>query len=133
MGVFGKEGLIYLAIEPEYVTQTMRELFEDIEQLLQSELSIEEVFYYASFIHLKFAHIHPFADGNGRCGRLLEKWFLSEKLGFDFWKLPSEEYYKEHRNTYYANINLGVNYYELDYVKSIPFLLMLPESLKKDR
>lgn len=133
MGVFGKGGLIYLAIEPEYVTQTMRELFEDIEQLIQSELSVEEVFYYASFIHLKFVHIHPFADGNGRCARLLEKWFLSEKLGHDFWKLPAEEYYKEHRNVYYANINLGVNYYELDYTKCIPFLLMLSESLKKDK
>ncbi len=133
VGVFGKGGLIYLAIEPEYVTQTMRELFEDIEQLIQSELSVEEVFYYASFIHLKFVHIHPFADGNGRCARLLEKWFLSEKLGHDFWKLPAEEYYKEHRNVYYANINLGVNYYELDYTKCIPFLLMLSESLKKDK
>lgn len=131
VGVFGKVGLIYLAIEPEYVKQAMRELFEDIEHLLHAELRVEEVFYYASFIHLKFVHIHPFADGNGRCARLLEKWFLAQKLGPDFWKLPSEEYYKEHRNAYYANINLGVNYYEIDYTKSILFLLMLPECLEK--
>lgn len=110
----------------------MRELFEDIERLLEAQLGVEEVFYYASFIHLKFVHIHPFADGNGRCARLLEKWFLSEKLGSDFWKLSSESYYKEHRHTYYGNINLGVNYYELDYAKCIPFLLMLPECVKRD-
>jgi Fic family protein len=40
----------------------MKELFEDIEDLLQKKLTNEEVFYFASLIHLKFVHIHPFAD-----------------------------------------------------------------------
>ena len=114
-----------MAIEAEYVQEKMKELFDDIAFLLDTKLEEQEVFYYASFIHLVFVHIHPFADGNGRCARLLEKWFLSEKLGHNFWKLRSEEYYKENRETYYENINLGVNYYELNYDHSLAFLLLL--------
>ncbi len=129
VGVFGKTGLIYLAIEAEHVEEKMWELFADIIALLESDISSEEVFYYASLVHLVFIHIHPFADGNGRSARLLEKWFLATKLGKDFWKLSSEHFYKEHRDTYYQNINLWVNYYELDYEKSLPFLFMLPGSL----
>lgn len=129
VGVFGKEWLVYLAIEAEFVEEKMKELFADIYELLESKLSEIEVFYYASLIHLRFVHIHPFTDGNGRSARLLEKWFLTSKLGKDFWKLSSEQYYKEHRSEYYKNINLWVNYYELDYGKSLPFLLMLPASI----
>ncbi|MCX6221368.1 MAG: Fic family protein [Bacteroidia bacterium] len=130
VGVFGQSGLVYLAIEPELVKVTMGDFFVDLGVLLKKDLSKPEAFYFASLIHLKFAHIHPFRDGNGRAARLLEKWFLAEKLGKDFWKLSSEKYYREHQTDYYKNINLGVNYYELNYDKCIPFLLMLPESLE---
>lgn len=127
--VFWSTWLIYLAIEAEYVWQKMKDLFDDIHNLLSQNISQEEVFYYASLAHLVFVHIHPFADGNGRTARLLEKWFLSSKLWIDFWKLPLEAIYKEKRNLYYKNINLWVNYYELDYKKSLPFILMSIHSL----
>lgn len=58
----------------------MHELFDDIRMLLDMELTEKEVFYYASLIHLMFVHIHPFADGNGRSARLLEKWFITSSL-----------------------------------------------------
>ncbi|WP_394370742.1 Fic family protein [Pedobacter endophyticus] len=80
-------------------------------------------------IHLRFAHIHPFRDGNGRAARLLEKWFLAQKLGIELWKIPSEKYYKEHQPEYYKNINLGVNFYELNYDNCLPIITMLPNSL----
>jgi Fic family protein len=121
--------LVYLAIEPEFVSETMNELFSGIEELIFTELTIEEVFYFASLIHLKFVHIHPFRDGNGRVARILEKWFITSKLGDDFWKLSSEKYYKEHQSEYYKNLNLGVNYYELKYDKCLPFLVMLPNCM----
>ncbi len=130
VGVFGQSGLVYLAIEPELVKEAMTEFFTDLDVLLKRNLSIPEVFYFASLVHLKFVHIHPFRDGNGRAARLIEKWFLSEKLGNDFWKLSSEKYYKEHQSEYYSNINLCVNYYTLNYDKCIPFLLMLPKSME---
>ena len=130
VGVFGQSGLVYLAIEPEFVQDTMHDFFVDLGALLKQELSKPEAFYFASLIHLKFVHIHPFRDGNGRAARLLEKWFLTEKIGKDFWKLSSEKYYREHQTDYYNNIDLGVNYYELNYDKCIPFLMMLPRSLE---
>jgi Fic family protein len=131
VGVFGQSGLLYLAIEPEFVASTMKDFFIVIDSLLQQNVSDLQSFYFASFIHLKFAHIHPFNDGNGRAARLLEKWFLTQKLGNQFWKLSSEKYYKEHLSEYYNTINLGVNYYELQYDKCLPFLIMLPKALEK--
>jgi Fic family protein len=108
----------------------MKLFFEDIYKLKSQKLTEAEVFYFASLIHLKFAHIHPFMDGNGRVARLIEKWFITEKLAYKFWKLPSEQYYKEHQQEYYNALNLGVNYYELNYDKCIDFLKLLPNALK---
>lgn len=130
VGVFGKSGLAYMALEPEFINQETKLFFQDLEQLISSELSETEVYYFASLVHLRFAHIHPFRDGNGRAARLIEKWFVAEKLGYDFWKMPSEEYYKENQSRYYETINLGVNSYELNYDKCISFLEMLPNCLK---
>lgn len=130
VGVFGKTGLAYMAVEPEFVEKEMKLFFQDVNELISSELDETEVFYFASLIHLRFAHIHPFSDGNGRAARLIEKWFVAEKLGQDFWKIPSEEYYKNNQAKYYETINLGVNLYELNYDKCIGFLEMLPNCLK---
>ena len=93
-------------------------------------MNITDVFYHASLIHLKFVQIHPFWDGNGRASRLLEKWFLAEKLGKDAWKIESEYFYKKNISAYYKNINLGMDYYSLKYENCIAFLKMLAESLQ---
>jgi Fic family protein len=130
VGVFGKSGLAYMAVEPEFVEREMNLLFKDVDELISNDLNEMEVFYFASLIHLRFAHIHPFRDGNGRAARLMEKWFLTEILGRKFWKISSEEYYKKNQARYYETINLGVNFYELDYNKCVGFLEMLPNCLK---
>ncbi|SHJ50011.1 Fic/DOC family protein [Tangfeifania diversioriginum] len=130
VGVFGKSGLAYMAIESEFVEKEMKMFFQDINELISTDLNETEVFYFASLIHLRLAHIHPFRDGNGRAARLIEKWFVAEKLGRDFWKMPSEEYYRKNQAKYYETINLGVNFYELNYDECIGFLKMLPNCLK---
>jgi Fic family protein len=130
MGIFGEEGLIYVAVEPEKVKTEMKKLFTEINFALNKKrLSKEKIFYLAALIHLRLAQIHPFADGNGRIARLVEKWFLSMFIGDDAWLIKSEKYYKENRNYYYKHINLGVNYYEVNMAKCIPFLGMLVKSV----
>lgn len=108
-------------------------LWKDIATLKKEKLTHQEVFYFASFIHIVFVNIHPFEDGNGRAGRLLEKWFIAEMLGSKAWFLQSELNYYKHVNDYYKNLNrLGMFYEQLNYNKALPFLQMLPNSLKQD-
>ena len=66
----------YVACEPHKVKEEWDKLFHDVKLLLKAELTIEEIFYYAAFIHLIFLKIHPLQDGNGRTARLIKKWFL---------------------------------------------------------
>lgn len=107
------------------------QLWKDIESLLKSKLTTAEAFFFAAHIHLAFVKIHPFEDGNGRAGRLLEKWFLAEKLGQKAWYLQSELYYYRNVTKYYANLTrLGLFYPDQDYSKALPFLLMLAKSLE---
>lgn len=120
---------VYLAVEPEHVEQELSRLFDDINSLLSRQLTIQEAFYYASMTHLWLAMIHPFLDGNGRCARLVEKWFLARCLGPAAWALQSERYYWDHRPEYYDNIALGFNYYALHWERCLPFLRMLPKSV----
>lgn len=125
----GKEGIVYVAIDVIELKKEVDKLFADISFLLNQKLTLKEVFYYASLIHLVFEKIHPFNDGNGRAGRLLEKWFLSNFIEEKAWMIESEKYYFEHRQSYYKNLSIGFDYYSCDYNKSLPFLLMLPNSL----
>ena len=120
----------YVATVPGEVNDEMDKFYEDIAYLLNKELSFSEVFCFASFIHLVFVKIHPWNDGNGRSARLLEKWFLAEKLGEKACFLQSEKCYYQNHKLYYSNLgSLGLEYEVLDYSKALPFLQMLPRSL----
>ncbi len=120
----------YVAASPFEVDSEMKKLFHDVEVLLTAELTMEEVFFFASMIHLVFVNIHPWNDGNGRSARLIEKWYLGEKLGEQAWFVQSEKYYYQQHQTYYKNIRLlGLEYPDLDYKQALPFLLMLPNAV----
>lgn len=122
----------YVAALPAEVPGEMEKYYHDIAILLRENLSVSEVFFFAAMLHLVFVKIHPWNDGNGRSARLIEKWFLAQKLGEKAWFLQSEKNYYQHHQTYYHNIRrLGLEYTDLDYSRALPFLLMLPESLEK--
>lgn len=120
----------YEAAPGNEVAQLFETFWTEIEELKQKELTVQEVFFFASLIHLVFVNIHPFEDGNGRAARLIEKWFISEKLGSKAWFIQSELNYYNNVDDYYKNLNkLGGVYEQLDYTKALPFLLMLPKSI----
>lgn len=58
----------------EDVPDEMQELLEDLKTLPEEP---EKVLTAAAFFHAKFENIHPFADGNGRTGRLAMNYLLA--------------------------------------------------------
>jgi len=66
--VTGKEEI---GTAPEDVPEELRELLSELEKVPnQNALTA------AAYFHAKFENIHPFADGNGRTGRLAMNYFL---------------------------------------------------------
>lgn len=115
----------YVAASPEILKSELDKLFYDIGILHLTDLDPFEVFYYASLLHLVFVKIHPFQDGNGRTARLIEKWFLIEKIGAKATSVQLEKNYYKKLRDYYSNIRkIGLEYDDLDYSKCLDFLLM---------
>ncbi len=121
---------IYTGASKKIVYNEVNKLFNDISKLKRMQLNTNELFYFASMIHLLISKIHPFADGNGRIARLCEKWFIADKFNNRAWYIMSEKLYKQRIKSYYKNLNIGHDYKNTDFSKSIPFLKMLPMALK---
>ncbi len=64
-------GLHEVGAPPDDVAAEMNELLDDIRNVENRDALTA-----AAFFHAKFENIHPFADGNGRAGRLLMNYFL---------------------------------------------------------
>ena len=120
----------YEAAQASIVKKEFESFWTELDEVLKEKLRLNEIFYFASLIHLVFGKIHPFNDGNGRTARLLEKWFMAEKLGEKSWYIGSEFYYYNNLKEYYSNLEkVGIFYERLEYEKALPFLLMLPKAI----
>lgn len=62
----------------EEVGAAVEDVFEEMSELLSelSDISDDKALTAAAYFHAKFENIHPFADGNGRTGRLLMNYLL---------------------------------------------------------
>jgi Fic family protein len=88
----------HLPPPPEAISGLMTELLEWWNQKSETWSPIIT----SALIHFQFEDIHPFADGNGRTGRMLAIWELYRR-GFDTHHIFSvDEFYWEDRPRYYA-------------------------------
>ena len=64
-------GIEEVGAPPEDVHEEMCELLDELQEIPENN-----VLKAAAYFHVKFENIHPFADGNGRVGRLAMNYFL---------------------------------------------------------
>lgn len=94
VGVFDGDVLIHMAPPAEFVPQHVNNLFEwysasELHPLIKSAV-----------FHYEFEFIHPFADGNGRMGRMWHSLLLGKWKELFFW-LPIEELIQSRQKEYY--------------------------------
>jgi predicted transcriptional regulator len=98
VGVFSGREVIHMAPPAERVPSLVEDLFFWLKNAKDHLLIRSCVFHY------EFEFIHPFADGNGRIGRLWQSLILS-KLHPVFQHLPVETMVHDNQQDYYQAIN----------------------------
>lgn len=81
----------------------LREKLSNLEQFLHGKDDIDPIIRMAA-AHYQFEAIHPFTDGNGRTGRILNTLFLIDKKLLDLPILYLSRYINEHRSEYYDRL-----------------------------
>lgn len=99
VGVVDSKGtVLHFGTLPQYVPSLMEELVQ------WTESSPFPLLIKSCVFHYEFEVIHPFADGNGRMGRLWHTLLLSKWNPLFAW-LPIESIIHDHQPEYYAAIN----------------------------
>lgn len=75
----------------------------DLERFLHTDLSLPGLVQ-VGLAHAQFETIHPFLDGNGRVGRLLITFLLTERGKLARPLLYLSHYFKRHRTEYYERL-----------------------------
>lgn len=103
VGVADSEGnILHFGTLPQYVPKLIQELLEWTEK---SEIHL---LIKSCVFHYEFELIHPFADGNGRMGRVWHTLLLSKWNPIFAW-LPIESIIHDNQSEYYNAINISNN------------------------
>lgn len=94
VGVFDGDVVVHMAPPARFVPEEMQALFDwykssEIHPLIRSAI-----------FHYEFEFIHPFADGNGRMGRMWHSLLLGKWNALFYW-LPIEELIRSRQQEYY--------------------------------
>lgn len=123
VGVFDGEALIHLAPPAKFVPEHIHNLFAWYQRSELHPLIKSAVFHY------EFEFIHPFADGNGRMGRMWHSCLLGKWKELLFW-LPIEELIKSRQKEYYDA--LGAADRQADSAVFVEFMLeIIRDSLRE--
>lgn len=79
------------------------EVLSDLEKFLHANDDLPPLVKIA-LAHVQFETIHPFLDGNGRVGRLLITFLLTERGVLHKPVLYLSHYFKQHRQAYYEHL-----------------------------
>ncbi|MCI8521485.1 MAG: Fic family protein [Clostridia bacterium] len=98
--VDGSGNVLHFGTLPQYVPELVHELLE------WTEISDIHILIKSCVFHYEFELIHPFADGNGRIGRLWHTLLLSKWNTMFAW-LPIESIIYDNQAEYYNAINIS--------------------------
>ena len=119
VGVFNGEVCIHMAPPAQRVPLLIGELLDWVKTTKTHPLISSCVFHY------EFEFIHPFADGNGRLGRMWQTLLLMQWKPIFAW-IPVETIVKEHQQEYYAAIMKSDHE-----ASSTPFIVFMLGCLKE--
>ena len=119
VGVFNGEVCIHMAPPAQRVPLLIGELLDWVKTTKTHPLISSCVFHY------EFEFIHPFADGNGRLGRMWQTLHLMQWKPIFAW-IPVETIVKEHQQEYYAAIMKSDHE-----ASSTPFIVFMLGCLKE--
>ena len=100
MGVYAGKQLIHAGSPANYVPELMKQLFDWLKKSKLHPLVKSCIFHY------EFEFIHPFADGNGRTGRLWQSLILQKWKKLFAW-VPIESLIYEKQEDYYRALNVS--------------------------
>lgn len=102
VGVYAGDQLIHAGTPAKYVPELIEQLFDWLKESKLHPLIKSCIFHY------EFEYIHPFADGNGRTGRLWHTLILAKWQEFYLW-IPIETIIQEKQQDYYKALNASNN------------------------
>ena len=100
VGIFAGKTLVHMAPPAEFVPEHIHNLFAWYKASKIHPLVKSAVFHY------EFEFIHPFADGNGRMGRMWHSLLLGKWKELFFW-LPIEELIQSRQKAYYDALGIA--------------------------
>ena len=97
VGIFDGDVVVHMAPPAKFVPMQIQELFDWYKNSEMHPLIKSAVFHY------EFEFIHPFADGNGRIGRMWHSLLLGKWNELFYW-LPIEELIRSRQKDYYDSL-----------------------------
>lgn len=94
--------VIYSPPDPQYIAP----MLSDWEKYINTATDTTDPLIVMALMHYQFEAIHPFSDGNGRTGRILNVLYLLHNNLLTLPVLYHSKYIIQHKNDYYRNLRL---------------------------